>query len=82
MSPAFSTLPADAVERVVDLDARILDARRLAWNASQMGNAASFGRVDRILDALYAERDALAPANSDLDRAARLVAARRRTREV
>ena len=77
MSPDFATLPTSVLERVLDLDARILDARRLAWNASQMGNAASFGRVDRILDALYSERDGLAPAGGDLDNAARLVAARR-----
>ena len=75
----FSTVPTDTVERVVDLDERILDARRLAYNASQMGDAASFGRVDRILDALYAERDGLAPAGGKIDTAARLVAARRRT---
>jgi hypothetical protein len=75
---AFTTVPADVVERVVDLDARIHDARVLAYNASQMGNAASFGRVDRILDALYAERDGLAPRGGEVDNAARLVAARRR----
>lgn len=75
---AFDAVPDSILERVVDLDARILDARRLAWNASQMGDAASFGRVDRILDALYAERDGLAPRGGDLDNAARLIAARNR----
>ena len=77
MAP-FTTVPADVVERVVDLDARIYDVKVLRYNARNLGNAAQFGRLDRWLDALYAERDGLAPRDGDVDRAARLTAARRR----
>lgn len=66
-------------ERVAELDESILSARRLAWNASQMGDAASFGRVDRLLDGLYAERDAIVAAHPAADYDGRLIAARRRT---
>lgn len=65
-------------ERVAELDESILSARRLAWNASQMGDAASFGRVDRILDGLYRERDGIVAAHPTADYDGRLIAARRR----
>jgi hypothetical protein len=77
MAP-FTAVPANLIERVVDLDARIYDVKVLRYNASNLGNAAQFGRLDRWLDALYAERDGLAPRDGEVDRAARLVAARRR----
>ena len=77
---SFKTIPTNPAERVADLDESILSARRLAWNASQMGDAASFGRVDRILTNLYEERDAIVAAHPSADYEGRLIAARRRTR--
>jgi hypothetical protein len=74
----FTPVPTDISERIADLEERILDARRLAWNASQMGDAAGFGRIDRILDALYAERDGLADRYPEEAAHGRVIAARRR----
>lgn len=74
----FTTVPTDVVERVVALDETIHDVKVLRYNASNLGNARQFGRLDRWLDALYTERDGLAPRDGDVDRAARLTAARRR----
>jgi hypothetical protein len=75
---SFTVIPTSPAERIADLDESILSARRLAWNASQMGNAASFGRVDRILTGLYTERDAIVAAHPTADFEGRLIAARRR----
>lgn len=76
----FTALPADMTpaERVAEIDERILDARRVEWNASQMNRAAGVFAAGRILDGLYAERDAIVAAHPAADYDGRLIAARRR----
>ena len=56
------------MQRLAALDEAIHSARVLAWNASQMGDAASFGRVDRILDGLYRERDGIVALHPEATR--------------
>lgn len=55
----FKTVPTDIAERLSSLESSILDARRLLWNASQIGDAGAVFRADRILENLIAERDGL-----------------------
>lgn len=71
----FNATPA---ERVADLDARILDARRVQYNASQMRRSAGVFAAESILEGLYAERDAITAAHPGADHAGRLITARRR----
>ena len=71
----LNTPPA---ERVADLDERILDARRVEWNASQMNRAAGVFAAGRILDGLYAERDAIVAEHPTADYDGRVIGARRR----
>jgi hypothetical protein len=56
----FNVVPTSPADRLAEIDEAIHSARVLRWNASRMGDAASFGRVDRILEDLYRERDAIA----------------------
>jgi hypothetical protein len=60
-SEPFTALDPDASieERIAEISERILDARRVQWNASQMNDARGVFATERILDGLYAERDAL-----------------------
>jgi hypothetical protein len=76
----FTALDPNATpaERVADLDARILDARRVEWNASQMNRAAGVFAAERILKGLYAERDAIVAEHPTADYDGRVIAARRR----
>ena len=78
MSAPFVVVSADPAERVADLDESIHSARVLQWNASQMHNARGVFRAERILEALYAERDAIVAAHPAADRDGRLIGARRR----
>lgn len=74
----FKSVPTSIAQRVADLEDSILSARRLAWNASQIGDAAAFGRVDRILTELYAERDGLVKLHPEEAQLGRVLTARRR----
>ena len=79
MNSPFTVVSSDPAERVAELDESIHSARVLRWNASQMGDAAGFGRIDRMLEALYVERDAVVAATPSADYDGRVIAARRRS---
>lgn len=80
MSAAFTAVntTANPAERVADIDEAVLDARRLAWNASNMHDAAGYGRLDRLIEALYTERDAITAVHPRADAEGRILAYRRR----
>ena len=65
-------------QRVAELDESIHSTKVLRWNASQMRDAAGFGRLDAMLDALYRERDAIIAMHPTADYDGRLIGARRR----
>lgn len=75
---AFIAVSTNPVERIAEIDEAVHSARVLRWNASQMGDAAGFGRVDRMLDALYAERDGITALHPRADFEGRVLLARRR----
>ena len=58
---AFTALDPNATpeQRLAELKDAIHSARTLQWNASQMHNARGVFAAERILDDLYAERDAI-----------------------
>ena len=74
----FTIVPTNPAERVAQIDESIHSARVLQWNASQMHNARGVFRAERILEQLYAERDAIVAAHPAADRQARVLGARRR----
>jgi hypothetical protein len=78
MSAPFKVVSSDPAERVADLDESIHSARVLQWNASQMHNARGVFRAERILEQLYAERDAIVAAHPSADHDGRVLGARRR----
>ena len=57
----FNALDPDATpeQRLDEIKAAIHSARTLEWNASQMNDARGVFAAGRILDGLYAERDAI-----------------------
>lgn len=57
----FTALDPDASirERLAELADAIDSAKRVQWNASQMNDARGVFATERILDGLYAERDAI-----------------------
>lgn len=73
----FTTVPADAAQRLVQVYDAIHSAKRVQWLASQTRDAGAVFRAERILENLYAECDALAAADPGADREARLIRARR-----
>lgn len=46
-------------ERLAEITEAIDNARRLQWNASQMNDARGVFAAERILEGLWAERDAI-----------------------
>jgi hypothetical protein len=60
MSP-FTAIDPDATpkQRLAELADAIHSARTLQWNASQANNARGVFAAERILDGLFAERDAI-----------------------
>jgi hypothetical protein len=60
MTP-FTALDPDASirERLREIGEAIHSARTVQWNASQMNDARGVFATERILDGLYAERDAI-----------------------
>jgi hypothetical protein len=78
MTATFETVPDDVVERVIQIDENVRAARRIQYDAANIGNARGVGNMERLLEALYTERDAIAPRGGEIDRAARIVAYRRR----
>lgn len=75
---AFTAVSANYAERVADIDESIYSARMLQWNASQMHNAGGVFRAERILEALYTERDGIVALEPAADKAGRVLLARRR----
>ena len=55
----FNVVPTDPRERLAQVDGQIADVQRLRYNAAQIGDAAGFGRLDRMVEALYTEQDGL-----------------------
>jgi hypothetical protein len=55
----FTAVPEDPRERLAQLDEAIAHTARLRYNAAQIGDAAGFGRLDRIIEAQWREQDAL-----------------------
>ena len=57
----FNALDPDATpeQRLDEIAQAIHSARTLEWNASQMNDARGVFAADRILNDLYAERDAI-----------------------
>jgi hypothetical protein len=58
---AFTALDPNATpeQRLREIAEAIHSARTLEWNASQMNDARGVFAAGRILDGLYAERDAI-----------------------
>ena len=46
-------------ERLAQVNEQIKNEKTLQWNASQMRQAAMFGRLERELDSLYREKNKL-----------------------
>ena len=46
-------------EQITKLENQIANARKLAYNASQMRNAKSYGRIERQLEEMYRKLDNL-----------------------
>lgn len=69
---------ASPAQQVADLDNAITDARRVQYNASQMGRSRGVFAAEGILTALYTERDAITTKHPEADYDGRLINARRR----
>ena len=78
MNTGATVIPADVVERMIEIDEQVHTWRVLEYNASRANDARGVGNCGRALEALWGERDGLAAANPGADFEARRRAAVRR----